>query len=57
MYPAFSLEALVIDLLLAISLPREEMRVLLSTTCCVNTSVPGDTRRRLFGRIHELCHS
>ena len=30
---------------------------LLSTTCCVNTSVIGHTRRRLFGRTHELCHS
>ena len=30
---------------------------LLSTTCCVNTSVIGHTRRRLFGRSHELCHS
>ena len=30
---------------------------LLSTTCCVNTSVIGHTRRLLFGRTHELCHS
>ena len=57
MYPAFSLKALVFDLLLAISLPKKEIRVLLSTTCCVNTSVIRNTRRGHFSRTHELCHS
>ena len=56
MLPAFNLKALVINLHPAFSVPREEMRELLSTTCCVNTSVIGDIRRQPFSRTHELCH-